>query len=110
MKVLLLILTCLLVIIAGLCLFFKGNLAHKFRIALYYGIFFISMITVLYMLIVKPEISCIMYFTLSVIEMCTISFLFIVWDVKNLRKKISKVALSILIWWLIAFVLYFIFG
>lgn len=110
MKILLLILTCLLIIITGACLLLKGKLAYKFRVAFYYGIFFISMLAVIYLLILKPEISCVMYFTLSVIEMFMVGYLFIVWDIKKLRNKISKVIIFISVWWTVAFILYFIFN
>ena len=110
MKILLLILTCLLIIITGACLLLKGKLTYKFRVAFYYGIFFISMLAVIYLLILKPEISCVMYFTLSVIEIFMVGYLFIVWDIKKLRNKISKVVIFISVWWVVAFILYFIFN
>ena len=68
------------------------------------------MLAVIYLLILKPEISCVMYFTLSVIEMFMVGYLFIVWDIKKLRNKISKVVIFISVWWVVAFILYFIFN
>lgn len=109
-KLLLLSLILILIVITVVNIFYKGRNLHHVRVSFYYGIFLISFISVVYLLIIQPTLSTVMFFTLSVIEMFLVGYLMIAWGMKRMRAKLTTAITFLSVWWLVSFVLYFIFG
>ena len=110
MKILLLSLTGIDVLLVVVSLITKRKLQYQFKIAFFYGLFFISLVSTVYLLAIYPILAKTMYFTLCLIELFLLCSLFVLWDKKQLRNRISVLILFIFVWWVLGAVLYFIFG